>query len=161
MQNLFFSTGEGDTIAQDSRCKSSLSEAATFWLASSGCPFASARLRDILSRTVFKYFFRNAMSSYDTVWSSNEGLAKTCKEPTRQISGLSRAEANRYPELASPKSGCFAQRAFASATLSNCVTVTCWRKTDFAFQLPSDPHRWIFLHVLHFHVFIPFWKLLT
>ena len=57
MQNLFFSTGEGDTIAQDSRCKSSLSEAATFWLASSGCPFASARLRDILSRTVFKYFF--------------------------------------------------------------------------------------------------------
>ena len=25
MQNLFFSTGEGDTIAQDSRCKSSLS----------------------------------------------------------------------------------------------------------------------------------------
>ena len=54
MQNLFFSTGEGDTIAQDSRCKSSLSEAATFWLASSGCPFASARLRNILSRTVFK-----------------------------------------------------------------------------------------------------------
>ena len=59
MQNLFFSTGEGDTIAQDSRCKSSLSEAATFWLASSGCPFASARLRNILSHTVFKYFFSN------------------------------------------------------------------------------------------------------
>ena len=52
MENLFFSTEEVETIAQDSRCKSSLSEAATFWLASSGCPFASARLRDILSRTM-------------------------------------------------------------------------------------------------------------
>ena len=82
MQNLFFSTGEGDTIAQDSRCKSSLSEAVTFWLASSGCPFASARLRNILSLTVFKcFFFKNAMSSYNSVWSSNRQLEKTCKEP--------------------------------------------------------------------------------
>ena len=54
MQNLFFSTGEGDTIAQDSRCKSSLSEAVTFWLDSFRCPFASALLRNILSRTMFK-----------------------------------------------------------------------------------------------------------
>ena len=44
-----------NAISQNSRCKSSLSKAATFWLASSGCPYASARLRNMLSRTMSEF----------------------------------------------------------------------------------------------------------
>ena len=125
----FSSAGDCDTITQGSRCKSSLSKAATFWarqLWISVC-FCTAKARNLPCWVPCKFslVLHYWTTQYHTMTLHFQKkilehcAAQYIPEPSRS---------KRTSGASEPKSGCFAQRAFASAILSNCVTFTCREK---------------------------------